>query len=63
MDEYMAGYWGYSGDTCYRHDWVATGTLKSWCKKCNIDGEYNRSKQCFVPLGEGETPHFKEEPK
>lgn len=48
-------------DWCRNHTFVETGSLKSWCKKCNCDGKYNRLKQCFVPVGEEEDPHRKPE--
>lgn len=33
---------------CFRHDFVQTGTKRSWCKRCNVDGIYNFQQGGYV---------------
>ena len=32
------------------HDFADTGTTKSWCKHCDVDGEWDSSLLKFLPL-------------
>lgn len=39
-----------TGKTKHQHDFVATGTLRSWCRKCNHDAEWDNGSLEFAPI-------------
>jgi hypothetical protein len=36
------------------HEWCATGTTKSWCKKCNQDATWDTQLLCWVEVYDGD---------
>lgn len=39
-EEYEGGHW-LDKEACFSHEFVDTGTKRSWCKHCDIDAVYD----------------------
>lgn len=42
-EQYEGGHWldGSHNTPCFSHDFVETGTKRSWCRHCDVDGIYD----------------------
>jgi len=45
---------------CSEHTWADTGTKRTWCKKCDVDGHFDGTLAKFVATKEVSWKDFKE---
>ena len=49
-EKYEGGHWmdPDTNEMCFSHEFVDTGTKRSWCKKCNVDAIYDFQRGEYI---------------
>ena len=48
-EQYEGGHWlDNKEEVCFSHEFVDTGTKRSWCKKCDIDAIYDINRGEYI---------------